>query len=201
VLTTALPREVLHVVLASFLGESRQRWAEEGIALLAESDEDQAARDARARELLNAGRGIRLRVLLRMTEYPKDLTVLDAQSHSLARFLVSRPAPDGVTALKDIPHVGKLFQTPGHDGHRRLLAFAYLGAQGNTAGSWAKAAETVYGFKSIDALEDAWLAWLAKPESALKPPAGRGSGPQNEKRDGGDLIPPAKLPTTPRPEQ
>jgi RNA polymerase sigma factor (sigma-70 family) len=213
VLTTALPREVMHVIVAAVLGESRQRWAEEGIALQAESEADQAERDARARELLNAGRGLKLKVLLRMIEYLKDFAeVLPAESHSLARFLLSRPTPRAVPALKDLPQVGKLFTVPAQgpdalqllippEAHQRLIAFAYLGAQGNTVESWTKAVETVYGFKSIDELEDAWLAWLAKPESALRPTAKRVPGPQNEKRDGDNLIPRAKLPIPSRPEQ
>jgi RNA polymerase sigma factor (sigma-70 family) len=201
VLTAPLPREVMHVILASVLGQSRQRWAEEGIALLAEPEEDQAVRDTQVRELLNAGRGFRLKVLLRMTEYPKDFAVLlPAQSHSLARFLLSRPVPDGVPGLKELPHVGGMFQVRGASAHQRLILFASLGAQGNTAESWARAAETVYGFKSVDELEEAWLDWLKKPESAFRPKADRPPAPRKEKGDG-DLIPPAKLPTPSRPEQ
>jgi hypothetical protein len=198
-LTTELPHEVTHTVLASYFAKPLPRWADEGISLLAESEDEQATFDARAREVLNQGRGVRLKVLLPKTEYPRDVMVLYTQGHSLARFLVSKSAPNGVPVLKDLPHVGKLFQTAGADGHRRLIAFVHLGVQTNTAESWGKAANTVYGFKTLDELEEAWLAWLAKPENVLKPKDGTLSAPRKEKPAGGDLIPPAKLPTGPSP--
>jgi|GEM_PF-3003043 len=195
ILTISLPHEVMHTVLASHFGKPLPRWADEGIALLAESDEELAVHDARVRELLNAGRGIRLKVLFRMTEYPKDLIVLYAQGHSLVRFLTNRPIPEGLPALKDLPVLGRLFQLPGEDGQRRLLAFIHLGMQDNTRESWTKAVKVVYGFESIDDLEDAWLAWLKKPESVLKPKAGYTPPPRKERPNGEDLIPPAKLPS------
>jgi hypothetical protein len=198
--TSVLPHEVMHTVLASYFAKPVPRWADEGIAVLAEPDAEQANQDRCARELLNDGRGIRLKVLLPLTEYPRDMVALYAQGSSLARYLAGADAPTVTTELKDLPHVGKLFGTGAPAGHRRLLAFVYLGSQGNSAESWAKAANTVYGFKSLDDLEEAWLAWLAKPESVLKPTADSTRGPLNKKPDGGsdgDLIPPARLPVAP----
>jgi hypothetical protein len=193
-----LPHEVMHAILASYFGKPVPRWADEGIACLAEPDEQQANQDRRAREFLNGGRGIRLKVLLPMTGYPRDVLALYAQGHSVARYLAGG-APSGTTELKDLPHVGTLF-ADGADGHRRLLAFVYLGAEGNTAESWAKAAKTVYGFKSLDDLEEAWLAWLTRPESFVKPTADCTPEPPNKKPEGGsngDFIPLARLPVAP----
>lgn len=198
-LATALPHETTHVVLASYFARPLPRWADEAISLLSESEDEQATHDLRAREVLNAGRGVRLKVLMTLTEYPKDMVALYAQGYSLARFLAGRTAaPDGLPVLKDLPHVGRLFQTPGEAGHRRLIAFVQLGAWENTAGSWDKAAKAVYGFGSVDELEEAWLAWLAEPGSVLKPRAGAVSNLRKETPPGGDLIPPARLPTAPR---
>jgi hypothetical protein len=165
------------------------------MALLSEGDDEQGAHDVRARELLTAGRGVRLKVLLPMSEYPKDVAVLYAQGHSLARFLVSKSLP-GVPGLENLPHVGRLFKNLGADGHRRLVTFVHLGMEKNTTESWGKAARDVYGFESVDALEEAWLAWLAKPESVL-PRRGGADRPEPAKPGGGDLIPPVKLPTAP----
>jgi hypothetical protein len=75
-LTATLPHEVTHTVLASYFARPVPRWADEGISLLSESEDEQATCDARAREILNQGRGVRLKVLLPMTEYPKDMMVL-----------------------------------------------------------------------------------------------------------------------------
>src|SRR5262249_22920508 len=157
------PHEVTHTVLASFFGRPVPRWADEGLSVLSESDDEQANHDVRVRELLNAGRGVRFKVLLRMTEYPKDMVVLYAQGHSMARFLTGTSAP--VRGLEALPHVGQLFKTRGADGHRRLIAFIHWGLEKNTAESWDQAARAVYGFRSVDALEEAWLDWLKQPES------------------------------------
>ena len=193
VMTNALPHEVTHTVLASFFGKPLPRWADEGLSLLAESETEQFNYDVRVRELLNAGRGIRLRVLVRMTEYPKDVIVLYAQGHSLTRFLAGRTK--GVPVLMDVPILGDLFKKNAeNEGRRRLLTFLYTGTEGNTAASWDKAAKEVYGFESINDLEEAWLEWLKKPISALQPPSD--STPRAPKANPGSLhqIPPTELP-------
>lgn len=190
-LTNTLPHEVTHTVLASFFGKPVPRWADEGISLLSESNNEQANHDTHLRDLLSNGRGIRLKVLLPKTEYPQDIRALYTQSHSLARFLVSRTK--GVPALKDIPHLGETFKTGSDDGHRRLLAFVALGLKDNTTEGWGKAAKAVYGFDSVDALEEAWLEWLAKPESILVQKDGPPRPVPMAKSEDGDLIPPVKL--------
>ena len=89
-LETQLPHEVTHAVLASHFGKPLPRWADEGIAVLHETTEYQLNHDVRCRELLNAGRGIRLKVLFPLKEYPRDTIALYAQGHSVARFLLTR---------------------------------------------------------------------------------------------------------------
>jgi hypothetical protein len=157
------------------------------MALLSEAAEEQAEYDARLRVLLGQGRGVRLKVLLPMAEYPPDMIVLYAQGHSVARFLAARSA--GVPVLKDIPYLSHLFDAK--DGHHRLLAFVLMGSKGNTAASWA-----VYRFASVDALEVAWLEWLARPESALPRQGGSPRPVAPVKPAGQDLIPPVKLPAS-----
>jgi len=115
VLETALPHEVTHTVLASHLKRPIPRWADEGIALQAESPQSHADHDVKVRELLNAGRGVRLRVLFRMTDYPKDVMVAYAQGHSVVRFLLTR-------------EIDSKSQTP----ETRLLKFVDAGSAENT---------------------------------------------------------------------
>jgi hypothetical protein len=166
-LTALLPHEVMHAVLATHFAKPLPRWADEGLATLAESGTDPAAENERCLKLLDAGRGVRMSAFLRMTEYPRDLLALYSQGQSVARFLVSTAAPVGDTELKDLPDVGDLFKS-GSDAHRRLIAFIRLGGETNTAESWARAAKVVYGFKSLDELEKAWLAWLKTSAGSAK---------------------------------
>ncbi|MFO0797367.1 MAG: sigma-70 family RNA polymerase sigma factor [Gemmataceae bacterium] len=154
VLKAVLPHEVTHVVLATHFGLPLPRWADEGIAVLSEADVEQFNHEVRARELLNAGRAIRLGTLFRMTEYPRDHVVTFAQGHSVCRFLLDRGAA-GTRA--DEPRFARGDKEPA------LVAFLTLGMGANTTESWAAAAKGVYGFESIDALEQAWIDSLRTP--------------------------------------
>jgi RNA polymerase sigma factor (sigma-70 family) len=146
VLKSVLPHEVTHVVLATHFGRPLPRWADEGIAVLSEADADQFNHEVRARELLNAGRAIRLSTLFRMTEYPRDSVVTFAQGHSVCRFLLDRGAAG-----------------PNRGREAALVAFLSLGMGENSVESWALAAREVYGLDSLDALEAAWIESLRAP--------------------------------------
>jgi hypothetical protein len=147
-LNSVLPHEVTHTVLAHHFGRPVPRWADEGGSVLSENDEERFSHDVRCRELLNAGRGIRLRVLFRMTEYPRDMIVLYAQGYSVSQYLVKKGGD-------------------GKEGRGKLLQFLGQGMQGNTAESWNGAANRVYGLESIDALEEAWLTALKTPPARV----------------------------------
>jgi hypothetical protein len=185
VLGDLTPHEVTHTVLATFFKKPLPRWADEGIASLVESASEQASQDARCRELLNAGRGIRLRSLFRMTDFPQDVAALFAQGNSVCRFLLGRKPgrvvavfPEGNSTLLRGPFG---FEPTGEAG---LVAFLRVGL----ADGWDKAAKEVYEFESVDDLERAWLDWMKKPESRL-PAKGAAPAPTQP-----DLIPPANLP-------
>jgi hypothetical protein len=147
-LYSVLPHEVTHTVLAHHFGRPVPRWADEGGSVLSENEDERFNHDVRCRELLNAGRGIRLRVLFRMTEYPRDMIVLYAQGYSVSHYLVKKGGD-------------------GRDGRGKLLQFLGQGMQGNTMESWNAAANRVYGFDSIDAMEEAWLTALKTPPARV----------------------------------
>ena len=210
ILTTQVPHEVTHCVLATHFGKALPRWADEGIALTSESEGEQARHDVLCRELLNAGRGIRLKTLFKMADYPKDIAVLYAQGTSVVRFLLTREGnrkgewmPFPVGAAKKIIDLRKVELKSDPTGvqvtlfnpansHNCLTSFLWIGGNGNTPESWDRAAKEVYGFASVDEMEEAWLDWLRKPESKLNgPPAPRPAAPKEDKPD---LIPPTKLP-------
>jgi hypothetical protein len=149
-LHSVLPHEVTHTVLAHHFGRPVPRWADEGGSVLSENDEERFQHDMRCRVLLNEGRGIRLRVLFRMAEYPPDMIVLYAQGYSITAFLVEKGGG-------------------GREGRGRLLQFLSYGMQGSTRDyhgtpeSWNEATRRVYGIETVDALEGVWLEHLRTP--------------------------------------
>ncbi len=133
ILTSALPHEVMHTILAHHFREMVPRWADEGVAVCAEVEASRVRYDKLAWEIVNTpGRAIPLRRLLTLRQYPPDVMALYAQGYSLTRFLVER------------------------EGERTFLAFV---GKGRTAG-WDFPLCDYYGFEDVEDLEKAWLAWL-----------------------------------------
>ncbi len=90
-----LPHEVTHVVVADlFTVQQIPRWADEGMAVLAEPETEQKLRAADLQESLSAGQVFELRQLM-STDTPraKDWSVYYAQSVSITRFLVEQGTP------------------------------------------------------------------------------------------------------------
>ncbi len=95
-LAAILPHEVTHVVLADiFTVKQIPRWADEGLAVLAEPRSEQQLRWAELGEPLETGRLFELSKLMGM-DYPdpKDWSLYYAQSVSLTRFLVEQDSPE-----------------------------------------------------------------------------------------------------------
>ena len=96
-LTAALPHELTHVVVQErFAKTSMPRWADEGIAILA----DPASKQRRHRNDLNnavaSGTTFPAGALLTLSEYPRpdQFGVFYGQSASLTEFLVQRKTPE-----------------------------------------------------------------------------------------------------------
>lgn len=182
-----LPHEVTHTVLASHFGRPLPRWVDEGIAILSEPAQLRADLDLRVREVLGAGRAIRLKRLFSMSEYPRDTLTLYSQGHSVVQFLMSRTAkeaallpPAGADAIAP--------KTVTRNPHRELIQFVQRGLSTD----WDKAAKEVYGFDTVDDLETAWIEWLKASTNVPKGNAAPSPTPplKDEKPE---LIPPTKL--------
>jgi hypothetical protein len=108
-LTAALPHELTHVVLADhFSGQSLPRWADEGMAMLADSraKQDLHARDLReARDLRTT---IRLMDLLPSVDYPSSQQwgAFYGQSLSVVDYLVHRGTPQKFVQFLDAARAG-----------------------------------------------------------------------------------------------
>jgi hypothetical protein len=170
ILSNLLPHEVTHCVLAAAVGKPVPRWMDEGIAVLAESADEQTRHDRTCREVLEDGRGLRFRHLLPMKEYPwKELPVFYAQGHTACRFLLTRKS-----------------KVQAKSPEQALTRFVTTGMESG----WDEAAKAVYGFDDVSELEEAWLAWLHTPESIL----GAEKPKEKAKPLDDNHIPPTKLP-------
>jgi hypothetical protein len=95
-LAAILPHEVTHVVLADlFTQQQIPRWADEGMAVLAEPPAEQASRASELTEPLREGRVFKLSELMAI-DYPsaEAWNLYYAQSVSLTQFLVEQGNPE-----------------------------------------------------------------------------------------------------------
>ena len=95
-LTAILPHEVTHVVLADlFTQQQIPRWADEGMAVLAEPPAEQVSRASELTEPLREGRVFKLSELMAI-DYPsaEAWNLYYAQSVSLTQFLVEQGSPE-----------------------------------------------------------------------------------------------------------
>jgi hypothetical protein len=139
-LYSVLPHEVTHTVLAHHFGRAVPRWADEGGSVLSENEEEWFNHDIRCREILNAGRGIKLSSLFAMKDYPRDMIVVYAQGYSVCDFLI-------------YSHKG---------GRAAFLKFVGLGMKNNNR-NWEQALQEVYNYDSVEQFETAWIDHLKKP--------------------------------------
>ncbi len=146
-LDSVLPHEITHTVLAYHFGQAVPRWADEGGSVLSENDKERLDHDVKCREFLNAGRGIPLRILFAMKEYPRDMIVLYAQGYSVSDYLIAL----GGCGLK---------------GRKRFLAFLETGMQKSNK-NWEKAVAAHYEFDTVDNLQVKWIDSLRKPPADL----------------------------------
>jgi RNA polymerase sigma factor (sigma-70 family) len=171
-LTSALPHEVTHLVLAHHFKKALPRWADEGTAILAEDEDDQRKHEGLAERILTTpGRAIPLRRLFALKDYPPDVMTLFAQGFSVTRFLVQQ---------KD---------------RARFLRFLEQGM----ADGWDKAAQAHYGYEDVEKLEDAWLARFKDKKRPMAVDFGYSSGPPKD-HGSKDVQPPEhNLPKGPAP--
>jgi hypothetical protein len=141
-LSHALPHELTHVVLADVVASDKlPRWADEGMAMLADADEK---RGLHGRDLISAlgdRRTFRLAELLTMADYPSTSRQREfySQSLSLVSFLAELKTP------------------------QTFLQFARAGV----AKGYDTALREHYGINNVNELEQAWLAVAASEVSAL----------------------------------
>ncbi len=101
-LRAALPHEMTHVVLAdAFAGEELPRWADEGIAMLADPPEKLAGHSRDLNDAIAQHREFRIGELLLKVEYPagEQRAAFYGESASLVAFLAARREPAAVVGF------------------------------------------------------------------------------------------------------
>ncbi|HEX4130751.1 MAG TPA: hypothetical protein VHZ24_11970 [Pirellulales bacterium] len=146
----ALAHEMTHVVVAErFVERQIPRWADEGMAVLADSQAKQLAHLVDLHDAHHRGRTFRLAELFALQEYPTpdQQAVFYGQSISLAKYLVERGSAE------------------------QFVRFVELA----THSGYDTAARSVYGFESVGDLERQWRVHLASPRARMasddKPPS------------------------------
>jgi RNA polymerase sigma factor (sigma-70 family) len=173
VLADLLPHEVTHTILAHWAGGPVPRWADEGAALLAESAASRANHEAALWKLLDMGRRIPLRQLLPLRDYPSDVVVLYAEGYSLTEFLVAQK------------------------GRPTFLDFV---AQGQRDG-WDQAVRECYDYRSVEKLEQAWLAHVEKTRAGRTRPKLATVSEADLRKLAGVPRAPSMTPEAPKPPQ
>jgi hypothetical protein len=132
-----LPHELTHAVLSTATGVALPRWADEGAAMLSESQSQKLRQNLVVEQLIHTGDVIPLRQMLQMMEYPPNkakLYAFYAQSLTLAEFLIAQRGP--VRFLE--------FVNEGH------------------SGEWDAAIHLHYEIENVEALQGAWSEWVLK---------------------------------------
>lgn len=128
-----LPHELTHLIAADLLGRRQPpRWADEGMAILADSAEKQRLHQRDLADSVARGAVFRLSDLVGMEQYPAPtwIPLFYGQSASLTAYLVRRAAPGDFVRFLKIAH---------RQGYER-------------------AAQEVYGVASLAELEQQWRA-------------------------------------------
>jgi hypothetical protein len=133
--TCILPHEVTHTVIAYYFGRPSPRWSDEGAAGCSEDAEEREKLEKSAVRVLNAGEGIKLASLFHIQDVPRNNTEIAwvyGQGYSVTYWLSAK--------------LGR----PG------FLKFVSVGMENG----WEAAAQGA-GFESVEALEAAWIKYLA----------------------------------------
>jgi hypothetical protein len=136
----ALAHEMTHVVVAErFVQRQIPRWADEGMATLADSVSKQSAHLTDFQHAHRRGHAFRLANLFAFENYPRpeQQATFYGQSVSLAKFLVERGSTEQLMRFVEMS------QHRGYDA----------------------AAREIYNFDGVTAMERAWMSQLSTPQA------------------------------------
>jgi hypothetical protein len=151
---------VTHTVFAHHFRQPVPRWADEGGSVYSEDELERSRHDKMCKTILNDGRGIQLKALFRLKDYPRDVMTLYAQGYSVSKYLVEQ---------SDRP---------------TFLNFVAAGMQNG----WDSACQEFYNVRTVDELERNWISHLKKVASGEVQEVARGSRPAPPGAPDGKLV-------------
>ncbi|MDD3469076.1 MAG: hypothetical protein PHE53_03725 [Thermoguttaceae bacterium] len=134
IISSVLPHEITHMILASHFRKPLPRWADEGAASSIEHSSERQKLNNALIKYLQTNRGISFTRMFAMKEYPDDIRPLYAQAHALVTFLIDQ------------------------GGHRKYIQFLETAFQNN---NWNGALQNYYGFDDLKTLQTSWNRWVA----------------------------------------
>lgn len=157
---SVLPHEITHTVFAHHFRQPVPRWADEGGSVYSEDELERARHDKMCKTILNDGRGIQLKALFRLKDYPRDVMTLYAQGYSVTKYLVEQ---------SDRP---------------TFLNFISAGMQSG----WDSACQEYFNVRSVDELERNWIDHLKKVARGEVTEVARGPRPAPPGAPDGKLV-------------
>ena len=127
----------MHTIFATHFGGPLPRWADEGACTTVEHPDERARQDHLLKRymLSKPPQSIPFNRMFRLTEYPRPILPLYAQSHSVARFLIQ------------------------HGGKRKFIDYVGAGMQSR---DWDRVTMEFYGYRDLSDLQVTWVKWVAK---------------------------------------
>jgi len=135
IMDSVIPHEVSHTIFACHFRRPLPRWADEGAATVIEHPVERERQKVLARHLIRTNQKIPFRQLLEMKEYPSDMQQvmnLYSEGYTLCEWLVF------------------------NWGQKNYLAFVNAAHQEG----WDQAIANHYPYKSVEELEQGWIAWI-----------------------------------------
>ncbi|MCA9096166.1 MAG: hypothetical protein KDA68_21950 [Planctomycetaceae bacterium] len=135
IMDSVIPHEVSHTIFACHFRRPLPRWADEGAATIIEHPVERDRQKQLVRQILKTNQQIPFRELLEMKEYPTDMQKvlnLYAEGYTLCEWLVF------------------------NWGQKNYLACVNAAHQEG----WDQAIAAHYPFKSVEELEQGWIAWV-----------------------------------------
>jgi hypothetical protein len=121
-LADIVPHEVTHCVLADHFRAPLPRWADEGISVLSETEDEQLRYRGLVQQAARTGDLIQSRALFEAREFPGKVSVFFAQSYWVARVLVDRKdRPTLIQFVKDGMKDGWETAAKKHYGYATLM--------------------------------------------------------------------------------